>query len=77
MKIRLVLLSLLGIAAYIVIASYHSSLLKDTPPAGEDQPTAVTAPQPTKSAAPQEHTAPAQPETPAGGRSTRAAGGGG
>ena len=62
MKIRLVLLSLLGIAAYIVLASYHSRVLKDTPPAGDHQPAAVTAPQPAKSLAPQEHTAPARPE---------------
>ena len=38
MKIRLVLLSLLGIAAYIAIASYHSRILKDAPPVIDQRP---------------------------------------
>ncbi len=45
MKIRLILLSLLGLALYIVLASYNSKMLKDNPvPAGQNKPSASQTP---------------------------------
>ena len=64
MKIRYILLSLLGLAAYLVIASYPSRILKDAPSTDVPERVTVTAPQALKSPAPaqEERTAPARPE---------------
>ena len=68
MKIRLILLSLLGIAAYIVLANYNSKMLKNPVPENHTQ-ASVEQPQPVKNTEPEkmiEHPAiPYQKETPA------------
>ncbi len=63
MKIRLILLSLLGIAAYIVLANYNSKMLKDTVPESHTR-ASVQQPHPTKNTPPAQKTEPTQIATP-------------
>jgi len=46
MKIRLILLSLLGIAAYIALANFNSKMIKDNPVSEQHTRASVSQPMP-------------------------------